>query len=449
MRTAFVGIILFLSSWTVYAGDTERQYTLAIAKTIHYVDQNNDMVWPNYHLSTTPTIAFFPDSKHTYAYNFLPKKLNWQPVEIEDQPIYFLADDALNLNDVNMVFRMPIEEQASFVSRMPRPDTLFPEDVLLDMVELAHERFHAYQAYESAFESDHKPYKNYDGFNQLENVKLIYLEIAAFKTYLLTNGIKSEIALQDAAAIQQYRQQFLNKDSLAYEHKKERYEGSASYVGYQSDNLNPDEYKRRATTVGYYVLDATCNISLLKTKDEINNCAWNMRYYLTGLIAGYALDQKGLSPAWKIHVERNQQSIEEILVTYFNLSGKESTQRVANAKQNLDYDYNAINVKIDAIMTPFLQEVSQAQNAYKALPGIEFRRYYSNCEVDRNVVSDKYFRLSSYLNLEKNTSGDISCDDKSVVIHYNNIPLIFNSHPNGVPYGIFPENDWQAFRGST
>jgi hypothetical protein len=429
-----LSFLLVICSSIGYANNLEASYVTAVQQVISYVDQNNNAVWPGYHISATPTVIYFSDSKHTYAYSFHPTNPDWQLLNVLKQPVYYLGNDDLHLDGLDMLFRTQIDNQTVFASVMPRPNTSYHNDVALDMEELAHERFHAYQVFESKFTRSSWP--SYDGFNQIENVKLVYLELAAFKTYLLSSGLLAEQALTDAVAIHQFRQTLLNKDSLAYEKSKEVGEGTASYTGFQAANLSPEEYKHRATTIGYYI----------STKAEVDNCLWSMRYYLTGLISGYALDKKTQGFTWKTEVEKDGHPIEDVLLNYYHLDQASVKQYVENAKLNPNYSYAMISKKLDGIMLPFLKNLQQLQDDFRSQPGIELQRFFSLCEDDGSISSDESYKVNSQLVLQKNPRGKLNCTDHSLEINFKSVALLYNSHRAGEPYGIHPTDDWQAFK---
>lgn len=321
MKKSFISALLcLLCISTAHAGDIEQNYISMTEAAISFVDQNQYVVWPGFHISKTPTILYFSDTQHIYAFRFIPKNPDWQKLIVRNQPIYYLDHDEIGAKEMDdMEFDKKIDEQSSFVIKPF--SNVSTKDMTHDVIALAHERFHMYEILESRFSRSSIDYSvhPYIGLNKT-NITLSYLELDILKNYLVT---KDENSLKNYIAVHQYRTQLLDQESIAYENAKEILEGMAAYVGFQSVNLNNQDKIQRIMT------DPTFSAACSSPSDEkkIPDCIEHNRYYFIGPALGYALDN--IAPtSWKETVELSGTTPDALLQQYYPMSQDEITQRV-------------------------------------------------------------------------------------------------------------------------
>lgn len=409
---------------SAHAEDLERIYTATFAKTITFIDQNQDKVWPGFHINKTPTIMHFDDTSHLYAFNFIPKNPHWQKLIIEGKTIYYLDKDEYDLTGITYDWNVPIDDQESFIVAQPFDETK-SEDIIFNTAAATHERFHGYQFFESKFPLEKLKQTAYDGFNQLMNVKLTYLEIETLKFYLLNTGDKAENALKDAIAIHQYRSQLLNNDSLTLENTEAVIEGSANYVGWKSMNLSDQDFVARITSPSFYGLEQ-CTLSDKTKYEEIDDCLSLHRYYFTGPAFGRSLDIKFTSSAWKREVETQGEAFETILQNFYHMTSEEIESRVHDAINNANYGFNKISDIIDHSLTPYLKEMAEKQEEYKIQSGIELQVDLVSSLAEESEQHDKSYEINSGLFLLTNANGSYKKADITEEIHYKNIPFLFD-----------------------
>lgn len=379
----------------------EQAFAAAVAKSISYVDQHENDVWPGFRISVTPSMLHF-GAQHIYAFNFQPKQFEWEIRIIENVPVYYLEQDKLGIGEITLNYNFTVDGQPAYI--FGYIDTY---DQLANLFRFTHERFHVYQFSHFHTNAD---FPHYAGFNSIENVKLAYLEAAALKDYLLTD---SKEALQDYLAINHYRSAQLDDQSRQYEAKKIIIEGMASYAGLKSMNMT----KQASSKFIADFYDGYCAF------DKINDCILRRHYYFTGTVIGLALDEYDHAD-WKLAVEKQDKSPVELLEKIFPMDESEIQKRVKQAEARADFVY--IEANVEKSMNAYQAAIQQQQDAYNAYAGIE-ANYHFDCGLAGFIKDQQEFFIDGNLFFRVGVDFKGSCDNKSIQITFNHLPFLYET----------------------
>ncbi len=397
-------LILFFAIFPakIFANNDELNTVAEMGQLLNQESQNR--VWPALNINGNPIIIYFKN-KHNYAFNFTPINPGWKAINGQPRPVYSLDHDAYGINNALWIGSYPIDNQPSFIFNIDAFDGIGHGRTEAEHV-LFHERFHMFQ-FES-FPGDIWAYKTYDGFNNVENVKLTYLEDAALKNYLTTSDLE---AIKDYAAINQYREKIMDSDSADYEAKKENLEGLADYYGWkmaisnskERNNKIIDTYKNR------------CNL------DELIRCQIHNRYYFTGTVVGLALDQL-MTATWKKKLVENKFFIRKQLFQYYAMSDNQIQKRIADAK--VKYHYDEITQPVEDAIKKYKQNRDVELKAYENKQGVIFNIEKMPCNRYGGIAVQKTYYFDSNTQLEIGSAGNSSCPDGSIQVNYLKTPYV-------------------------
>lgn len=389
-----------------YADNHELSLVAALANSLNRADKS--AIWPEFKINSSPIIIYFSNNHH-YAYNFFPTNPDWKIQNDSSRTLYYLDHDAYGIDDLPWGNSM-IDGQSSFifnVDGIPDPSNNIILHVLL------HERFHVFQF--KNFPTDIYNFDTYNGFNNLENVKLTYIEDLALSDYLTTSSVQ---ALKDFVAINQYRQKMIGTDSAQYEMKKENIEGIADYYGWSM--AIPNETERNRTIISTY--KNTCDMNHL-IKCQIHN-----RYYFTGNSIAIALDQ--LTPEiWKEKLVKNKLSIRDQLNQYFAMTDSQIQKRVREAK--IYYHYEDITKPIEQAIKNYKDKRDSEFNHYTNSTGVIFNLERIPCDAYSMISSKDIYYMDSNTQLILDNNGITSCSDESIKINFIKTPYTLQKEHSG------------------
>lgn len=441
-RLGQLSILIFCVANT-YAQNVEHDFALQMQKTISYVKEHSSDVWPGFHLSATPIVVYFTDRdksySHLYAFNFKPVNPAWLPLNFNQSPVYYLDKDIYNISSIAWGFKT-IDGQRSFIFD-PDPK----QDSLQNVANTVYFRFFNYQHFhnESNFpQNDPWEYPDYNGLQQLMQVKLSYLELEALKNYLqIEDTTQKENSLKDAVAINQYRAMILDAGSKQYDSYLSRNWGLSGYVSWKSLNpLHDTQYIQ--------ALNTNCNISSSSNFESIRSCLEYDRYNFLTLVYGLSLDRH-LNSEWKKEVETNKASPEVLLQRYYRFSNEEAEARVNYIIKNDKYNFSKLSLIVESKLNPFIEDTNKLQESYRQHPGIELQVFYQpayeNLKSDvrvKNSTETKSYYINNKTELYTNYSGNGgNYDERKLSINFHNIPYFYNNVLN-TPFGM----QWGKFK---
>ena len=426
--------LLCLSISTSYALNLEKKLEEKFAKTISYVNNHQNAVWPGFKLDKVPVLSlvdddlFNPTYAHLYAYNFSPKNTDWQHILINKIPAYYLDHDAYDLSGSHdgmalIAGTFNIDDQATFVYVSPL-NTLVNSHFTYEMEMLVHTLFDAgYNNRYSYFLTDTT------SFNDMQSLKLTYLEHKILRSYLKDEKINKEETLKDALAIEYYYMNKLPSDSVEFHQTFKKVEQVAAYVGIKALSMPEKDILEAAswTTCG---LPAVDNYSTFA-------CDSFEREYLSGIVYGLGLDRvRGSS--WKTELMTRGTIEEELLREAYGMKEAELLNRAEGIIADGKYDYAQISENIENVMRPYVDEIKKNEDAYKNQPGIEMQVYAPYDEMSlhalkstkRNDNENNYFNLSMLRQLVVNAYTEvgvvISKDDHLVIDLYHTPQVYIN-----------------------
>lgn len=424
--TAMILTSLSLSISSAYA-DLERDFVAKMAKSIDYVETHQEAVWPGFNIKTTPVIILFShffqsndDPEHIYALNFTPVNLPWQKLTVDNHVAYFLNENLIDPDLTNYEGEMhEVENQLSYIDSeiieiFPHQEQYFNK--------LTESRAALYLKSESKIDKEHfyDTRLPYDGFYEPTNVKLMYLENAALNTAIYDKN-QAEKAIQDAAAIHQYRQQLLHKDLNAYEYAKEVFTGLPYYISLRSQNLTDEEYinKTQLNNCDWLTGKENQNFSL------ILKCLYWQHPRFISSIYGRHLDQK-LSSTWKGQVETQYKNTSTLIQDYYHMSDSQAKALTEKAMQNPEYEYNEIEGLIDKSIAKEKNAMMKTVNEFKNQPGIElFGPWYWNylsIYISSIFGGMEYYLINTNSIIAKGFDSRMKSDDGEVV-EYKHMPF--------------------------
>jgi len=410
----FITLFFTLTCCNVYANEADG--ALAAIKSLNYVSKHQENVWPGFKVDTMPIFLYFEDSGHSYAYQFTPKNAQWKRLNIDNTPIYFLGNDALNFQK-NMEDFQTVDGVFGYIFNFVNYES--EDDTLFSVRHLINRRFSYYLTNESTFPRKMFSFWNadYEGFNQMENVEYTYLEVEELKNFLLKKDIES---LKNYLAIHHVRHNLIDKKTADFEDTNEIRFGMGAYVGFKALNLSENDYlKQVLLTYNTYL---TC--PSYETVQQIEYCISLAHYYLTGPAMGYALD-KAQGNKWKAAIEKTATTPQLLLEKIYPMNDNEIAQRVAKSKST--YHFDMIKQRTETKMKYYLNEMKIQQTTYAKLPGVEFHIDYRYCSPTK--YSDKFreeFNISNRKTLYTYYDMTLECNIKGslIKINFKRIPFL-------------------------
>ena len=360
-------LTVFLSLIAVSANaNVESVYVDLIARTLNYEDKHSRDVWPGFNLSTIPDVIYLPNSNHFYAFDIVAKNPNWQSMKIAGRQAYFMSDNYLNIetNAYSDFWRDPytnIDGQNTFIDRVVLGTDASDVEIYYEefLAEVFYAYFHPHLKFKNEVEYS---YVNTD----VENIKLMYLEIAVLKDYLKTNNTET---LKTALAIKQSRMKLLDKLSANFE-KINEIEGTMEYVIHTlASNLTTQS---RNAELGNEINSYICQLHGYQNEPIHPNafpiCLEEAPLHI-GPVHEIALDS--------LHIKGWQKSVAlgtdpgTLLLQHFPMSEIDVSQRIAKAKN--DYYYESTSPEFETALKNYQDQRDQLQADYKSSPGIEIQ----------------------------------------------------------------------------
>lgn len=365
----YPGILaLSIISQCVYAQSDVSQFINSVARNIEYVQQNQDQVWTGFSLSDMPIVIDLymgQNQENIYAFNLVRHALPWQRLKFGNTKVYFLPknliDEDLGLYD-GQVFT--VDSQLSFIFG-DSASNLSVEQNFANFLVLEKAKY--YLATQSQISKDNLQKLNtpYDGFYNLDNLKLIYLENAALTTYFQPGGQAKENALKDSAAIEKYRISLLSNDFQNFEKANDIYNGIPAYISLKASELSIKDYIFKAHQIGCEPLNAAASSA------SMIDCAMMGSASFKASAVGYAFSEKLASNGWQNSVETKFMTPLEILADYYQIDDHLAKSLTEKAMQNPLYNYARITAVVDDVMQPEIANLQKAMQGYQQQPGVE------------------------------------------------------------------------------
>lgn len=413
------------------AGTKELNFVKQINQEINYAEAHQADVWPGFHPASKATVISFQydsDEQHpsAYALNFKPGSLPWVNAGIGASS-YYLAN-AYNLDIYNMTpglgYFADVDGSDSYVTNL---STEFAQDENMFRT-VTEERARQFLTTESAIDKKSLSSAlniNYDGFTNLDIIKLVFLEDAALnKSQASNDQNESEKALQDAIAIHQYREKLVNAaDNNDFENNMELLEGIPRYIALQSKQLNEKQYRLLSQRTG------CMPVSVLSGTESSISCMVAGFPTYSGTVYSRALDKKVPQLAWKKLVIAKFKAPSNILSDYYHFNNKQIKMMTAAAKKNPAYNFARIEKIVNANMKEYLDKLQAAKKQYLQQQGIELRL---DNELGNSVYEDQYtdtpratavyqISLSSYLCTDVNYGIE---NDYEKPVNVKNLPFM-------------------------
>lgn len=391
MRISTGILAISIISQCVYAQSDVNKFINNVARNIEYVEQNE--VWPGFSLSDMPiVIDMYHDGRREdiYAFNLTPHALPWQKLKFGKLDVNYLPKNIIDqdLSDYDgSVYN--VDSQLSFIYA--------DKSIYLSMEEnfanfLILEKAKYYLENQSKIDKDNLKKLNalYDGFYNLENLKLLYLENAALTTYFQPVGQAKETALKDAAAIEKYRSSLLSKDFRDFEYATSIYDGLPLYISLKASDLSIKDYIFKAHQMGCKPLNASAN------PWDMISCSLQNAGAFEAASVGYAFLEKLSSNWWQTRIETKFVTPMQVLADYYQLTDEQAKVLTENAINNPLYNYNRINSVVNDVMQPFIASMHNALDGYKNQAGVELYLPWPVVYV-QNVVEGMFFDIELYM----------------------------------------------------
>ena len=394
-------------AWSVDATAEETLFVQKMKDSYQWMEEQ-PLLWPGHDVHTTPTFLHFVNH-HTYALHFSPQNEHWQVLMDFNPTIYFLAEDEYKLDETPFTYGRVIDDNPpSYVWRyldQKSPDT----NVLVAL----HERFHVFQMSNS---SPDLQFGQYNALQNLENYALAYLELDVLKNYWLNHDLE---ALKDYVAINHFRLSQLDTASVHYENAKEKIEGGADYFAMMAsalDNQTRKEYLQKSAN--------DC------TAAEMIGCQLQWRYYYTGAVSAFALDE--LAPmTWKERYITNGVSPKAQLEQLLAMSQDESKARIEQSKKR--YYYAQLRDRLAEAFDIYWQAVAKHEARYAALNGtpLIISNGFSAYLMSARESEEQYY-IKSGMTMMVALTGEGLTPDKHVQLHYRKLPYLYEDSEVGL-----------------
>lgn len=445
MRIATGLLALSLVSQSIHANPDLNNFITDVARTIEYVEKNQEAVWPGFRMADMPIVIDMmyeqrPDS--LYAFNLQKRELPWQSLKFGNTDVLFLAKNPVKPDLYQYSGKIvKIDSQPSFINAE------FREDITTDknfMDYLTVEKATYYLQNQSKITKDHlnSLTANYDGFNDLNNLKLTYLENAALITYLNAKGAVREQALKDAAAIDKYRVSSLSPPFQNFVQANEIFFGLPHFISLQSKNLAENDYVFKAHQAGCTPLNGKIDV------EAIYNCDLLRAPSFRASVFGYALAEK-MTTAWKKTSEREFKTLGEITQEYYQLSFDQAKTMTEAAMRNPTYNYSRISSMVNAEMQPYLNALKSANSNYEKMSGVEFYSPWVLLDIfnwpEAMKMGIQIFPINTnkILRLNLNETGEF---DGFFNVKFTHLPFVFNEFHFKQHDDIDNDNSWTIFK---
>ena len=397
-----LGLCIFTKSYALPSPEEESAFIKKIHDSMQHMSELS--IWPQNDIHLKPTLLHFTNH-HSYAIQFQPTNPHWQLLSEFSSFVYFLETDEYQLDKVPLSYGNVIDGQSPcYIYQYIEGKGERNSFVAL------HERFHSFQGEHDEFRFFN--FGIYKDLTNLTNMALSYLELSAIEDYWLNN---QEESLKDYIAITQFRGQSLSKESINYEIGKEVWEGLADYF---SIAALPDEHSIKQQLLQ----QDRCS----KDFEENISCQRQWRYYYTGAIAAFALDNLSITD-WKQKFIEQHLAPRIQLQQLFKMDKNEINQRVESAKER--FYFNKSELQIQLILNDYLKKMNQHLQNYKnqegtplaILPGFKLTSSSSKTvsEQDYFIDSDQELKI-------KVTSIQIT-PDKRYTMEITELPYLLSS----------------------
>jgi hypothetical protein len=389
----------------------------ALAQVVHKDSQN---LWPEYSIKDHPIIVTF-DSGQAYAFNFKASDASWSKHTLHGQTVFVNSSNHWGLNEIQVHYNFPIEDQLAFVYHVDLPDDA---SLVEPLRLLLCEYFRAHQG--ERFEKD-VPDKCYF-FNGLHILNVTWMQI---EEMILADFMNAQLDiersnthkashLRDFLAVYRCRQQFMTDETLAWESDQQRQAGISNYTALKCvENrleLKIAEYLRTA-------LQASA------IDDEILERTTKGRHCIVGASLGYVLDFLEI-PNWQARLQSDKITLIDILAEELDLDDDEVERRITKIKSR--YAFNQVQHQVTTAIEIYYEETAELMREYAEMDGVEVAlkcdlcaqsnfessacKYYSKegsevSLIDNTLVQDSDERFSfktlSIPAIVKKNNGDI------------------------------------------
>ncbi len=349
------GILLLLVAQIIVAADSkEISFVKSIAAQIDYAERHQNAVWPGFHPAKTPAIIAFTDKDqaffaeqtiaNTYAINIKSSHLRSRKVSALPYPIYYLdGENPLGLEIDSDDQYWDIDGRRCFVKIVDSKMWASDPTVL--------NKFIAARAIEymiKTAEVDLSALNDFNlklnGFKEAKLLKLFYLEDNALVLSQQMDKNRAEVALQDAIAIHQYRQQLSTPQQRFNYSVVETAIGIPNFISLSSQNLTDRNFHKMSQRIGCVPLQS------LLPSFALSKCALYSFPNFAASVYGRTLSKKLSSQSWKRDVVRQFKPISQVLVEYYDFSDEQVRAMTEQAMKNPDYHYDRIERLIDSIL---------------------------------------------------------------------------------------------------
>ena len=352
-----LSFVLMIAAQTAFADSSALDYVERLAKQMDYIEQQT--VWPGFHPLVTPSVIFFEadftSEKTAFAVNFKPGKLPWRQVSNTGHTIHYLSD--ASMFDINKLFA-DVDGQYSYIANEDLREAIKKENVKNEFIA---KRAEYYFSHEATLDRKHANDlgATFASFNDMNLVKLYYLEDAALTMAQQADSGLAEDALRDSVAIHQYRNSLMPAPARVYENANEILHGIPVYIGWTSKQLNEENYKKMAQRTGCAPLQS------LGGALGFANCIDKNFPAFTSSVYGHALEKKLLGQPWKQEVEKQFKSFSQIAMDYYHFSNEQAGIIAKQAMKKPVYHYDRIEHIVGHVMPAYLQDMQKALNEFQ------------------------------------------------------------------------------------
>jgi hypothetical protein len=414
--------LMMMGAQTILASSIPLDFVERMAKQINYIEQSP--VWPGFHQAETASIIQFKNNNinTAYALNFKPGELPWKKI-ISSYPIYFLQNASILNLEIDNAFTQ-VDGQRSYID-IEDPDFINQNENIINKFMV--ERAYYYLTHEASIKFNPSDLSiSYNNFNNLDLLKLFYLEDAALTLAQQDDAEHAEEALRDAVAIHQYRDQLSSDSARKFENMNDLFYGTSFFISWSSQQLNEADYRKMTQRTGCMPL------SSLLDPLAMMGCVLGQFPAFSSSVYGHALDKKILNYNWKKNVEKEFKSPARIAIDYYHFTEQEMYDMVEKAMRKPNYHYDRIVRIIDHNMLAYLESMNLAQKRYKELPGIEVRTPFVLgfvILISKNflpdIFSDMYFpNQYSYLLENLNFNEPIPPDPNEMYLNMDHLPYM-------------------------
>ncbi len=398
----WLGLCIFTKSYALPSPVEESAFVKKIHDSMQHMSDLS--IWPQNDIHLKPTLLHFTNH-HNYALQFQPTNPHWQLLSEFSPFVYFLEKDEYQLDKIPLSYGKAIDGQSPFYIYQYIEKTGERNSFVA-----LHERFHFFQ-----MEHDEFRFFNFGVYKELTsliNMALSYLELSAIEDYWLNN---QEESLKDYIAITQFRERTLCKESINYEIGKEVWEGLANYFAIAA--LTDERPIKQQL-----LQQERCS----KNFEENITCQRQLRYYYTGAIAAFALDNLSVMD-WKQKFIEQHLAPRIQLQQLFKMDEKEINQRVQSAKER--FDFNKSEEQIQLILNDYLKNMNQHLQDFKNQEGTPltlFSGFKKTIGASRTESEQSYF-IDSNQELKIKVTSIETTSDKRYTMETNELPYLLST----------------------